>query len=420
MILRQLTKRGIRPSKEMLKLLQEKPAISFTIPTIEAIDMIGSKKFPDVKVEGSYIYKIQRFPGDIDLADFVIKEKKGKNDPIGQLVKSLQDIIVRIREETLGKTEFFLGDVKIGIVIEALPLKRAIGNIKRGKIVGYNYSKAKKELEKLKRKNMITDEAYKEFKDLIKKNPSFLDFELLTELINKKIALRWSSGEIKRGVKKFGTDDRITLREAIQTPGIIKFDMWYWLNNRFVEVTNFFQLIVKKKGKLIFINLERKGEDYITNMKEELHKYLLTSFHFNPFKALKRMLILTFIMKDDRTSILLSKLMSSGYAMMYQVVGDLKVLLEMTETIRAPPYEKIGIEMNDMKDRLSRIYEFKIPDKVYKDIDNLYIDLSVGSTPQIEKVFKDLIMKLSNILNKSIMIWIYKNRILPLKSIYKN
>ena len=218
MILRELIKRGIHPSKEMIKLLQEKPKISFTIPTIEAIDMIGTKKFPDVKVEGSYIYKIQRYPGDIDLADFVIKEKKGKNDPIGQLVKSIQDIFKRIDRETLGRTNFFLGDVKIGIVVEALPLERAVGKIKSGRIVGYNYSKAKKELEKLKRKNIVTDKLYKELKDLIKKNPSFLDFEMLTELINKKKALRWSSSEVKQGFKKFKVTNRITLREAIQTP----------------------------------------------------------------------------------------------------------------------------------------------------------------------------------------------------------
>ncbi len=419
MILRQLKQRGIKPSKEALKLLQQKPVISYTIPTIEAIDMVSTKKFPGVVVAGSYIYKIQRYPGDIDLTDTIVKVKKGKNDPIGQLVDSIQEIIKRIRKETLGRTNFFLGDVKIGVVVEALPLKRTIGKIKSGKIVGYNYSKAKKELEKLKRKNIISNKLYKEFKDLIKKNPSFLDFEIMTELINKKIALRWSSGDIKRGFKQFEGTNRITLREAIQSPGIIKIDLWYWLNNRFVEVTNFLQLFVKQKGKLMSVNIERVDSDYVPDMKEQLHMYL-SKFHFNPFKALKRMLVLSFIGKDDGTSKLLSKLMSSGYAIMYQVVGDLKIILEMAESLHAPPFEKMGIEVNDMKDRLARIYEFEIPDQVYKDIDNLFIDLSVGETSQIEKAFKGLINKLSDKLNRNTLSWIYKHKLLPLKSIYKN
>ena len=46
MILRQMKQRGIKPSKLALKLLQQKPIISYTIPSIEAINMISTKKFP--------------------------------------------------------------------------------------------------------------------------------------------------------------------------------------------------------------------------------------------------------------------------------------------------------------------------------------------------------------------------------------
>ena len=418
MILRQMKQRGIKPSKLALKLLQQKPIISYTIPTIEAIDMISTKKFPDVVVAGSYIYRIQRYPGDIDLTDTIIKVKKGKNDPIGELVKSIQDIIIRIKKKTLGKTNFFLGDIKIGVDRDYKQLIKSIGEIKSGRIVGYNYSGSIKELDRLKQKKLISSKHYVQIKELLKKKPSLLDFELLLEKFNNLIVYRWSGSQIVKGYVEF-EDEKLTLREAIQSPGIIKIDMYYWLNNRFVEITSFLQLFIKKNGKLINVNIERKESEYIPDMKEQLHKYL-SKFHFNPFKALKRMLVLSFIGKNDSDSRVLSKLMSSGYAIMYQVVGDLKVLLEITETINAPPYEKMGIEVNDMKDRLARIYEFDIPKKIYESINELYDDLSSGLTSEIEKTFKDLIMKLSNILNKNITLWIYKHKLIPLKSIYKN
>lgn len=418
MILRQMKQRGIKPSKLALKLLQQKPIISYTIPSIEAINMISTKKFPDVVVAGSYIYRIQRYPGDIDLTDTIIKVKKGKNDPIGELVKSIQDIIIRIKKKTLGKTNFFLGDIKIGMDRDYKQLIKSIGEIKSGRIVGYNYSGSIKELDRLKQKKLISSKHYVQIKELLKKKPSLLDFELLLEKFNNLIVYRWSGSQIVKGYVEF-EDEKLTLREAIQSPGIIKIDMYYWLNNRFVEITSFLQLFIKKNGKLINVNIERKESEYIPDMKEQLHKYL-SKFHFNPFKALKRMLVLSFIGKNDSDSRVLSKLMSSGYAIMYQVVGDLKVLLEITETINAPPYEKMGIEVNDMKDRLARIYEFDIPKKIYESINELYDDLSSGLTSEIEKTFKDLIMKLSNILNKNITLWIYKHKLIPLKSIYKN
>ena len=418
MILRQMKQRGIKPSKLALKLLQQKPIISYTIPSIEAINMISTKKFPDVVVAGSYIYRIQRYPGDIDLTDTIIKVKKGKNDPIGELVKSIQDIIIRIKKKTLGKTNFFLGDIKIGMDRDYKQLIKSIGEIKSGRIVGYNYSGSIKELDRLKQKKLISSKHYVQIKELLKKKPSLLDFELLLEKFNNLIVYRWRASQIVKGYVEFA-DEKLTLREAIQSPGIIKIDMYYWLNNRFVEITSFLQLFIKKNGKLINVNIERKESEYIPDMKEQLHKYL-SKFHFNPFKALKRMLVLSFIGKNDSDSRVLSKLMSSGYAIMYQVVGDLKVLLEITETINAPPYEKMGIEVNDMKDRLARIYEFDIPKKIYESINELYDDLSSGLTSEIEKTFKDLIMKLSNILNKNITLWIYKHKLIPLKSIYKN
>ena len=297
-------------------------------------------------------------------------------------------------------------------------LIKSIGEIKSGRIVGYNYSGSIKELDRLKQKKLISSEHYVQIKELLKKKPSLLDFELLLEKFNNLIVYRWSGSQIVKGYVEF-EDEKLTLREAIQSPGIIKIDMYYWLNNRFVEITSFLQLFIKKNGKLINVNIERKESEYIPDMKEQLHKYL-SKFHFNPFKALKRMLVLSFIGKNDSDSRVLSKLMSSGYAIMYQVVGDLKVLLEITETINAPPYEKMGIEVNDMKDRLARIYEFDIPKKIYESINELYDDLSSGLTSEIEKTFKDLIMKLSNILNKNITLWIYKHKLIPLKSIYKN
>lgn len=418
MILRQLKQRGIKPSKEALKLLQQKPIISYTIPTIEAINMISTKKFPKVVIAGSYIYRVQRYPGDIDLTDTIIKVKKGKSDPIGQLVKSIQDIIIRIKKEILGKTNFFLGDIKIGMDRDYKQLIKGIGEIKSGRIVGYNYSKSIKELNRLKRKKLIASKDYDEIKELLKKKPSLLDFELLLKKFNDLVVYRWRGSEIVRGYVEFA-DEKLTLREAIQSPGVIKIDMYYWLNNRFVEITSFLQLYIKKKGKLMNVNIRRKDSDYVPDMKEQLHKYL-SKFHFNPFKALKRMLVLSFIGKDDRDSKLLSKLMSSGYAIMYQAVGDLKVLLEMINTIEAPPYEKMGIEANDMKDRLAHIYEFKIPEKIYEKINDLYIDFSNGRRDEIEKTLNDLINNLSNMLNKNTVLWIRRNKLLPLKSIYKN
>ena len=167
MILRQMKQRGIKPSKQALKWLAEKPVSSYTIPTIEAVDMISSK-FGKLSPVGSFIYKIQRYPGDIDLMENIIKVKNGK-DPIKEIENSIQEIIRKVKKETLGKTNFFLGDVKAGIDIRFVPIDKAFGEIIGNKIIGYNYEKSFIALENLKKQKAIDDKEYDEMKDLLKR-----------------------------------------------------------------------------------------------------------------------------------------------------------------------------------------------------------------------------------------------------------
>ncbi len=414
MILRQMKQRGIKPSKQALKWLAEKPVSSYTIPTIEAVDMISSK-FGKLSPVGSFIYKIQRYPGDIDLMENIIKVKNGK-DPIKEIENSIQEIIRKVKKETLGKTNFFLGDVKAGIDIRFVPIDKAFGEIIGNKIIGYNYEKSFIALENLKKQKAIDDKEYDEMKDLLKRKPTLEEHHILHDLIHEKKILRWGMNELLRGYKKVKTNKKITLYDAIQQPEIVKIDLWYWLTPRFVEITNFLRLFVRDKKKLKRINV--KEPSYVPDMKKQMQKYLFDKYHFNPFKALKRMLVLSFIAKDDKTSKLLTRLMSTGNAILYQIVGDMKVLMEMTEKLDAPPYEKMGIEVDEMKERISRVYEFKIPDTIYKKVNTLYEAFSSGNKRRIILILDDLIKHLSSILNFHTIAWLKKKKILPLSKKY--
>lgn len=391
---------GIPPTKVGKKLLQMRPPAAYTLPTIQAINLISSKKFPKTTPVGSFIYRAQRYPGDIDLMESLIVVKN-KKDPIKELVGRLQAIIRKAEEKTFGKDNIYIGDFKAGIDKRFTQLRDAFRSA--------SYPQALIELEKLKSAKILLHKDYISLKEiLVSENIDPLQRNILKDLIHNLITVRWTSSEILAGYLMKLPDHKILLYDAIQMPETIKLDLWYWMSPRYVEITNFFRLYIKDGRRLKSVNYI--GIDYIEAMKKQYSEYMFDEYHFNPFKGLKRMWILSFINKDDPTSKLLTKLMSTGYAILYQIIGDLNVLRDMY-TYYVPAATKTFLEVENMKDRISNIYEFDVPMLIYAHVDNLLSKINNNKAKVVLGAIGELVMPLKDILNKEIARWIKKNGI---------
>jgi len=387
-------------------MLKKKLLSSYTIPTIKAINAMASKKFPDILPVGSYVYRIQKYPGDIDMREDIIK-CNGHKDAIKQIVREIQKITKQIE----GDPNMWFADFKAG-VDPAFMITTA----------DYDPERISVQLADLHNRGILNDKDYSFMVSLVVPNPTPDQLHALEDAIRGKYILRWEPKEILSGYKVLPGRRGKNLSDAIQEPEIVKIDAWSWLDDRFVELSNFLLLhTCDAQGNKERVNIEQG--DYITAIKHDLHKYM-SRFYFSPFKALKRMWVLAVVFDDKKVLKKLNPLINSGMSITYQVVSDLKALKDMMKIMQNPPYDKMAIEVEEMKERLANVYEFDMEDDVYYLLNELYellADTEYGDKRKYDPVLmmlNNLILKLSNKMNKATIDYANRTKLLPIKGKY--
>lgn len=377
-------------------MLKKKLLSSYTNPTIEAIDAITSRNFPETLPVGSYVYRIQKYPGDIDIREDLYAVD---GDAIGTLVQMIQEIVRQIQQD---KNSYFADfkagtDSQFGISMDTVRPEQMIVWLKM-----------------LHDDRRITDDEYINMKELVVHDPSEQQQDLLKDAVRAKYILRWTPDEILQGYKVLSGGRIKMLADAIQEPEIIKIDTWSWLDGRFVELSNFL---------ILFANGERTNieqGDYIESMKHDLTKYL-SAHYYNPFKALKRMWVLAVAFGDHEKLDKLNPLINSNTSILYQVVSDLKALKDMVKVIEKPPYSKMSKEVEAMKRRLSNT---NVDDSIFyllEDISSLMGDEDYESdrkyTP-ILSMLSHIIARMSSIMNTEAMDYAMDNNLIPISGRY--
>jgi hypothetical protein len=324
------------------------------------IDLITIKK--DILPVGSFRFKAHQYPGDID-----IMEKFEKcctlNDVRFSFMRQIQEIIKKINETK----NIFLGDFKAGYDQR---YDVYIGKIIDGEIIDYQKEIAEREIENLKNQDLIDESEYIKMMNLITVVPSLEDFSKLYNMLRDKYLLRWNEKEILQGYIERRGNKKIWLYDALINGSIIKLDIWAPIDNRYVEVTNWF-LVIKKgfNGKSKFLSAE--FDDYIEALTNDIIVYR----NDNPMKSAKRLWNLSHFIKDYSTMKKLYKLFSSFPALLYQIKGDITVIKELISTYNNVDINFINSEINDFKTRVkpkvNKYLTLSEKTKLYLLIDNI-------------------------------------------------
>jgi hypothetical protein len=270
----------------------------------------------------------------------------------------------RIKESV----NIYLGDFKAG---HDYRYYIDIGQTKGSKIINYNPDKIREALVKLK--DLLTEEEYDKILSKIVDNPKLQEFYNLESQIKKKYVIRWSLDEMIKGKKTLPLNQEISFEEALTHKSIIKIDIWIYLNQRYIEMTNMFMLTYDdSKGHLHHLSV--KPEAYETSLSEDLEKYSNRSVN-KYMKLAKRLWVYAVLKNNTKIMIALYPLFSSSASKMYQITGEIETIVNILENIKKPLLAAIKANIEDWKTRLGTIMNDTLPipiaNDIYKKIDSV-------------------------------------------------
>ena len=344
--------------------MEEKGISEYRKEIIEVVDVL--KIGGNLEIVGSASIRNLSYWSDIDCYNVV--NRTGK-DFLLRLRKDFQEMIRRLQKISLT----YVGDIKIGEISEWNVVK---GEVKEGKVHGYNYKKSKSNLDSLLKDEIISPDEFKDAKTYLKPNPSALDFLEAKGNIKFQI-VRWTPAEILSNKKILRNGQVITLEEAFQN-GLTKVDCVRFIENRFIEISCIYEF--QHNGvPLNKVNI---------NISQSLQNDILLYKDTNPFKALKRKFTLAKFENDTATVNKLIPLLNKDISILYLVSADIGTIINLLEDSNVP-IRLIKLELRNFVSRLNNVYihkHSKIYDSLVKIIDKIAREPDKGMIEGLEAI----------------------------------
>ena len=183
--------------------------------------------------------------------------------------------------------------------------------------------------------------------------------------------LRWDYSEIQSGV-----NNGVSFDEAIQQKGIIKLDIISYINGRFVEITEVYNVKINGKSNMDYTN-EEVVKSITADYKDEVKK-------LNFMKALKKMYSISKLInnKDPLLDILVTYF-NSPIGLLYRCKADLETILTILS------YNKF--ELKDIIESLQTLKEQISAFPVNNDIEKISkIKLKADMKTQLKKQIQNI------------------------------
>ena len=366
---------------------------SFSKRTKKLINLVTAKN--DINPVGSQKFKVHRYPGDIDLFE-PVKYCCNFEDAMKFIIRDIKKIATEIKNEKY----VFLGDFKAGIDSR---YELSIGSInKNNQVVDYDEEVIKKEIKSLEDRKFITK---KQREEILKELPS-------NSKINSKLwykfekyyrnfyIIRWKLDELIKGKKNIGFGSGIkelSLREALTHDSIVKIDIWAQVNEKYIEITNFFLLAyTDKKGNETVINMELNN--YYENLIKDIKHYYEVGKYM---KASKRAWALGTNVVDNKLLKRLYPLYSSSIGMLYQLSAEIETLIMIFEGVELSnlPLEQMINQIDDFKMRITMIFDLELNEtKMFALIEEIINDYDKNKKNiKLSKVIKNLYILMNEV-----------------------
>jgi hypothetical protein len=380
---------------------------SYPDEVINNVRIISINKKEPATILGSYSYRIQKFPGDIDLfeeftACCTVKDVLDKFAvKLFQLVSEISILKLHyITEIKFGMDRRY--NVDVGYLDNGIfYINNDLGSIIK------------------KMGNLLTRDEHEEINEILDKDfLSTYDYDILFNIFRNHRLLRWTQEEILKKYKILPGNIKMTIREALQTgifgDFIIKLDMLTPISGNFIEMTNFMILVLERKDgtyagiNSLFIRSDTEFEQYLTNIiQDNIEQLFYSKYYYNPFKMIKRMWSMARLIGDKEMIFFLQSFITGNISLLYQMKSRLEVLINIFTMTRFNPKTIISKELQQIKNTLSSIIELS-DDKILflnKMID-IFDSLSIQKKVELLKNMKIFI---SNIVSSETIIFMEQN-----------
>ncbi len=386
-------------------LLQTRPFNSLSLDTLEAIKLITlDQKYPP-NIVGSYKYIIHEYPADIDMFESY-ESCCNREDAAKDVELKFKTIAKNLKE----RDNVYLGDFKAGYDNR---FKILIGHIgANGTLINYNPIYIRKAIISLFNKKLLTEKEKDNWLLSVIDHPTLQEYMDLEEKIKSKLIVRWSLDEMIKGIKILPLNLELSLKDALTQKSIVKIDIWIYLNNRYIEMTNWYLLLYKNTKTDKLENLSIKPEKYQSSLVKDLYYYNNPAIN-KYMKLAKRLWLFAVLKKNKKLMYNLYPLFSSGAAKMYQIIGEIDTIKSIIKKIEKPNYTTIFNNIEDWKTRLGTVMSDILPIQVAHHIYNRINDI-ITHKNDIENVLyglDELHDKLNQYINRYVKLYFKRNKI---------
>lgn len=328
------------------------------------MDVLEEKKFPQnyssdaVRVlramsltNGKYLHLVgsmalrsQQYAADFDAFEYV-KSEEGEMRALDLFARQFKEAIQRLRALPLT----FIADIKAGVV-EDWRVIPDTARIENDKIVGFNVVAARGRVDELVKQKVITPAEAKRAYKLLKDGMTVADFLVAKNAIKIHI-IRWKPADVLRGYVVLRDGSQFTLQNAFNSKGLTKVDAISWIQgNRFTEFSCIYNFYSKGQW------LNPTPTNIKSSLKEDIIDLIAEG---NWFKALKRRFVLAKMEKDTTVLEKLQPILNGDLGRIYSLAGDIATLRYMIENYKNFPDKEVDFEIDQFRDRFSRIYSIK-------------------------------------------------------------
>lgn len=270
---------------------------------------------PGIIPVGTFRYSVFPYPNDID----IFEDLEGCCEFSTAKLTSARRIQIIVKQVIRTQKILFV-EFKAGY---DLRYKIYTGTV-NSQIEDYNPGLIRRDLENLYTADLLTTAEYDNLSSLVLDSPIIENVMALNEELRKYWVLRWNQDEILQGYKILRGNYKLFLDVAITQGTIVKLDTIAYVDDRFVEVTNFFLIsVLDKFGNRTILSEELS--DYLQSLTLDVYKY----FPIKPLKAVKRLWL--YLVANQRLCdlSLFTPLFSSHIAQYSQIAADIEVTLHI-------------------------------------------------------------------------------------------
>ena len=345
------------PLEDFDQLIEQKPMDVYPKSILNEMALLRASPNGHVIPFGSAVYRIQAYPGDVDLLEDYSR-CCNKANVTERFAADLKKIVKRVVSARLH----YYSEIKAGVDMRY--------NIDIGTLLNGNYVNINAPVINIVPDYVARGLISKEDGDIIMhaadnaliSRTSYNDYDIIMYILRKYFILRWSASEVLAGKKSLVGGASITLQDALKDNSLVKIDEITIINGRFVEVTNayFLSYPLINRDREIHINMTH---DIYTDLPLDIEKLYYSDMWYNPFKALKRAFAFSRAPNNKNTMAfrnILQKIfpfISSSTSLVYQIKSELDAIVTVLETSKSIPKTLIDQQIDSMKFRLSTVVE---------------------------------------------------------------